>query len=110
MFSFSWAKLGMLSTDALHSAFRWSQEQGIGKSATWQNNIFGKQSWKKPKGSISCFQQKWSRPTSQRSQAMCREFCAYFSAPGRLFSDRALLLDEAEKKVWMVDGWWQLSW
>lgn len=26
--------------------------------------------------------------------AMCREFCAYFSAPGRLFSDRALLLDE----------------
>jgi hypothetical protein len=26
---------------------------------------------------------------------MCREFCAYFSAPGRLFSDRALLLDEA---------------
>eukprot|EP00434_Breviolum_minutum_P006637 symbB.v1.2.005859.t1/scaffold335.1/size242651/10 len=27
--------------------------------------------------------------------AMCREFCAYFSAPGRLFSHAAFLLDEA---------------
>lgn len=27
--------------------------------------------------------------------AMCREFCGHFSAPGRLFADRVVLLDEA---------------
>ncbi|CAK9065618.1 unnamed protein product [Durusdinium trenchii] len=30
--------------------------------------------------------------------AMCREFCGHFSAPGRLFADRVVLLDEADFK------------
>ena len=27
--------------------------------------------------------------------AMCREFCGYFSSPGRMFANRAFLVDEA---------------